>query len=100
MPIVEWLGETSLQAEDLLNLASAEQRSALEEAIDFLKEQLEEGSKRATKIYSAGEKRSISKRTLNRAKESLKVRSTKTTEGWQWELPRKNAHKARQLSSN
>jgi hypothetical protein len=92
MPIVEWLGQTTLQAEDLLKLSSAEAPGALEQAVDFLKDQLEEGPKGASRIFSAGEKRSISKRTLDRAKQQLNVRSTKTPEGWQWELP-KSKHK-------
>jgi hypothetical protein len=52
----------------------------MDEATEFLQDQF------AARIVSAGEKRSIAKRTLERAKHQLRVQSTKTSTGWQWEL--------------
>ena len=88
---LHWHGESSFGADDLLTApATAEERSALDEAIDFLREELADavgGDRRAAAklVRRIG----ISRATLRRAQASLKV--TKAPDGfkgpWMISLP-------------
>ena len=65
-----------------------EGRRSLEDAVEFLRELLADGPVDAKDVAEAARKEGISKRTLDRAKDKLKVRSTKVDfeEGWEWQL--------------
>jgi hypothetical protein len=72
-------------------IASAAERksSALHEAEDFLREYLADRPMPADKVEAAAEENDISKRTLKRARKSLRIVTTKTGfgSGWSWSLP-------------
>jgi putative DNA primase/helicase len=67
-----------------------DQLSALEEAEDFLLEQLSDGPVQQTKLFSEAEEQEISKSTLRRAQKKLGIKPKR--EGfenghWVWALP-------------
>lgn len=87
-PTIEWIGECDETADELMApLASAEERSKLEDAQVFLREQLADGPVAYQELIERAKKESIAPGTLKRAKQSLKVRSDKTGAGWVWALP-------------
>jgi RecA-family ATPase len=88
---IEWLGESQLSADDLLQVPIGEDKSALDEAKDFLKAELADGAKSAKAILANAKECGIASRTLDRAKAELKVKSkpsqSKFGSGWNWHLP-------------
>jgi hypothetical protein len=92
---VEWKGETSLGASALLAVpADHEERSALSEAHDFLQEVLAGGRMPATEVRKEADGAGISKRTLDRARQTLGVEAVREGEPgrrgggtWFWALP-------------
>jgi hypothetical protein len=85
---VEWHGGSSLDAKELMRAPlEEEEKSALEEALEFLKDELSEGPMAAKQIKLNAKAEGVSERTLNRAKARLKVRSTKEAYGWTWTMP-------------
>jgi hypothetical protein len=93
---LEWLGETTHTAAELLQEpADEEERTALEEAEEWLQDFLAAGPEPATKVLRAAQKAGIAERTLWRAKQRLGVRAEKakgTLGGsWCWVLPAKPA---------
>jgi len=85
VPRVKWLGESDVDANDLLDAATlrADAKSA---AVEFLKEILEGGPKEATAVKNAAKERGISERTLNRAKAAINIGSFKDGNKWMWSL--------------
>ena len=74
-----WAGRSSLSAEDLeAHLPTLDQRSAREEAREFLLQTLAEGPKPALDVFADAEKLRISRATLRRAKADLGVVAEKT----------------------
>jgi hypothetical protein len=72
-----WTGSSDVSAEDLLRPhAMEEERSAVEEAADFLREFLSDGEKPAKEVISEAKKSGISETTLKRARAG-RVRSRK-----------------------
>lgn len=80
-----------MSASDLLrsNPQSAEDRSALDEAKDFLRSYLSSGPQNAKSVQQAADQAGISKRTLDRARQQLRVRAqkSKVTQNWVWTIP-------------
>lgn len=100
---IEWLGESAHQAAALLGQpASAEERTAVTEASDWLRARLESCAVAARDIRREARDAGIPERTLERAKAALAIRSGKCGfgDGWRWELPPKaaNAPKAANIS--
>jgi hypothetical protein len=84
-----WAGRSSLSAEDLGGPPpDADQRSAREEAQEFLLQTLAEGPKPALDVFADADKLRISRATLRRAKRDLGVAADKTPNHWEWSLPR------------
>lgn len=87
------LGESELGHSDLLGIpADDEARSAMDEAVDFLRDELGNGPRPAKSIRKDAGDAGISPRTLDRAKAALKVTSEREGgiggEGqWLWSLP-------------
>ena len=78
-------GATSSTAAD--SLASPDDRSALREAMDFLRETLADGAEQAGVVMAAAESAGIAERTLRRARERLCLRPYKNGPGpWWWRL--------------
>ena len=86
---VEWKGETHHAADALLAApADPEERSALDEATDFLRDALAGGPIWSVKVKKDARKAEVAEATLRRAKTALGVRSSKEADGsWSWSLP-------------
>lgn len=71
--------------------------SALGDAKAFLRDFLSEGSKSVSEIQPAARHAGISKITLRRAREDLKIKLSKSgmTGGWEWSLPEGDQEKAK-----
>jgi hypothetical protein len=90
---VSWLGTTRHSADDLVAPRSSEvETSAVDEAIEVLKDILWHGPVRVKEVARRAREASVSERTLHRAKQKLGARSYKRgfVDGghWVWELPR------------
>ena len=90
---VDWKGESSLDACALLSAPTdPEERSALEEAKDFIQDILDDGPVAAKDAESEGRQAGIEPRTLKRAKQKLGVVSERQggigeRGSWYWRLP-------------
>jgi hypothetical protein len=92
---VEWKGESSLDAAALLSAPTDhEERSALSEAQEFLREALSDGPQPAAEVRQEADSAGIAKRTLDRARQSLGVVAEREGEAgkrgggkWLWRLP-------------
>jgi hypothetical protein len=92
---VDWKGESNLSAEALLSApADHEERSALSEAQEFLREVLADGPEPAAEVRREADSAGISMRTLDRARQSLGVIPKRRGEAgkrgggtWYWSLP-------------
>jgi len=85
-----WLGKSELTANELLAPeAISEDRSALDEAVDFLREALTGGPLLSTEVKDKAKERGISLATLRRAQGRLKVTSAPDgfSQGWKLSLP-------------
>ncbi len=87
---VEWKGETSHTADALLAPpVDPEERSALDEAMEFLRDALRDRPMWSKQVKQEAKEADISDATLRRAKLALGVRSTKESDGsWVWALPK------------
>lgn len=84
-----WAGRSSLSAEDLGGPPpDADQRSAREEAREFLLQTLADGPRPVLEVFAEAEKLHIAKGTLRRAKGDLGVHAEKTPEHWSGGCPR------------
>lgn len=80
---------SGLSPEDVLEV-DVQDHPERDRAILWLQEVLGEGPRPAREVQEAAERADISRRTLNRAKRDLGVRSVKAQEEdgpWRWELP-------------
>jgi len=86
---VEWRGQTPHDAAALLAApADPEERSALEEAAEFLRDALGGGPRWSKAVKEEARGDGISEITLKRAKGMVGVRSVKEADGsWTWRLP-------------
>ncbi len=87
---IVWGNEpVSISADDALSPDTGDERSALDEAKDFLSAELGFGPCEANQLFAEARKAGIAERTLKRAKASLKVQSRKSgiNGSWRWELP-------------
>lgn len=83
-----WTGESALTAADLLAAPAGPVEGKLAEAIEWLRSQLSAGSVEEKRIRELAEKVDISKATLRRAKNALRVTSRKggMSGPWMWSL--------------
>jgi hypothetical protein len=84
---IVWLAHVDMSANDALAAAGGEKISAKKEAEEFLRNLLAGGPLLGDDVIDVAKQEGHSKRTLDRAKKNLGVRSKKTTTGWMWELP-------------
>jgi uncharacterized protein YmfQ (DUF2313 family) len=94
IPIIEWLGTTSYSATDLITDYGEDDRSALAEAKDFIRQELSQGPREAAYMEKEAKSAGIALTTLNRAKRSLGVKSERHAfkgpdAKWIWEMPAK-----------
>lgn len=79
-----------LSANDALAAATpgtGEDRSALAEAVEWLRERLDAGGVPAKTVLDDAKSAGIAKRTLDRAKSALKVKTVRVPGAWAWSLP-------------
>jgi putative DNA primase/helicase len=84
------LGESSIDGHALLSDGNEDERSARNEAEEFLLDYLGDGTRHpAAEIYKEAGKLQISPTKLKQAKAKLKVKGEKAgfTRGWEWWLP-------------
>jgi hypothetical protein len=87
---VEWLETTERSAGELLSSDSdREHRSVRDEAVEMLRAELENGPRTVPALRKAAKSAGVSWRTLERAKQTLRVMSKPTGFGgaWAWSLP-------------
>ena len=86
--MIVYKGVTEMNAKDILKPQVEEQeRSALDEAKDFLREVLAAGEKPAADVKSEAEFVGVAWGTLKRAKVALGVNPVKRGTVWYWVLP-------------
>jgi hypothetical protein len=90
-PRIEWRGSVDHTADSLTSgPQSPEDRSQLDATKYFLREELGDGSMEAKQVLKDSDEAGVSKSTLYRAKDALRVKSSKDgLGGWIWELPDK-----------
>ncbi|MGP8162774.1 MAG: AAA family ATPase [Acidimicrobiales bacterium] len=86
---VRWEGTSTVTANELASgPVSAEERSELDEAVEFLREVLAAGPVEANVVKRQAHAADIAERTMRRAKERLRVKARKAGSGpWTWHLP-------------
>jgi len=89
-----WKGPTTLTAEDLLRPESGDGRSAVDEAVDFLKEALGNGARPINELGKEAKPHGISPAALGRARKKIGIKSRRIGEAgkrgggvWLWSLP-------------
>ncbi|MFN0009298.1 MAG: AAA family ATPase [Planctomycetota bacterium] len=98
IPRIEWdEGVVERDADSVLSAGQpdAEGSAELTRVVNWLRERLVDGPAEATTVFEDAEAEEIAKRTLNRAKKVLRVRSRprgkKPDRKWYWELPEEDA---------
>jgi hypothetical protein len=88
---VRWEGTTGHQADDLVSIDTREERSAIAEAAEFLRDFLADGDRPQREIKTEAERACLAWHTVRRAKDRLGVRSRKVGAPgergeWRWTL--------------
>jgi len=86
-----WKKESSLTAEDILAIETGEGTS-IDDAKDFLKEFLAEEAVAAKIVLTEAEENGIGKRTLDRAKKQLGIKSKREDKKWYWYIEKHSQH--------
>lgn len=83
-----WTGKSDIKIEDTMrDISESETKSnSLEDAKNSLKEILKDGPVSSIDVLQQCLQEGFAKRTLNRAKALLKIRSFKKNDGWHWRL--------------
>lgn len=85
---ITWRGETPYTAYDLGGAETRENRTEVEEAREFLRETLRNGSRNRNDVYEEGrEVHDFSDSTLKRARKALNVKTDKVGKHWVLSLP-------------
>lgn len=80
-------GEGKIEWGDFVEIETAQNStSKLDEAKDFLREFLSEGEKPQTAVMNAADSLDIAKRTLDKAKAELGIKSFKKQNQWLWKI--------------
>jgi len=79
-----WVGKHGITIDELLGGFALERETPYTKAIAFLQTELAEGERLSSVLIDKAATQSISKRTLDRAKEILSVKSVKRGEKWYW----------------
>lgn len=85
-----WVGKCSVTIAELLcsseGVGTEPRESAFSRAVSLIQTELASGSLPADALYQRAKEQNISERTLNSAKASLKITSTKQGKQWFWSL--------------
>ncbi len=96
-PRIEWKGTVEHDADSLAaGPQSPEDRSQLDAAKEFLKDELGDGPMTAKQVLKDSQEAGVSRATLYRAKDAMRVKSSKDGLGpWIWSLPDKPDRRAK-----
>ena len=84
---VRWIGKYDITIDEILNGdESKSDGSKLADAVDGLKQLLNDGDVPCVEIYTALQDKGIGKRSIDRAKKQLGIKSIKHSDGWHWSL--------------
>jgi RecA-family ATPase len=84
---IRWIGEYDITAEELLlGDGLPEEGGKLSETTDALRAMLQNEKIACTSIYKHFRGTGVSKRTVDTAKKTLEIKSTKHADGWYWSL--------------
>jgi len=89
-PVFLWGSKTEMAVEDVFTPGSKKREGTkLEEAENFLREELARGERVVADLKKSASDLGISWRTVWRAKDSLHIKASKDgfEGGWQWRLP-------------
>jgi hypothetical protein len=91
VPNVAWDGAVSITADEAMRAAEggSEGKSAKDEAMDFLRDELTHGSVAAKDVQKQAREAGISDKALRNAREALGIKPQKDgfQSGWVWKLP-------------
>lgn len=98
---VAWEGETDHSAHDLLEIPTGDERTARDNAAEFLVAELSRGPRPVTELKEAAKDAGLSWRTIERAKRDLEITAEKDGfDGpWTWRLPRARGGEERQVAA-
>ena len=82
-----WLGNEKISADSMLAGTNADERSARDEAVSVLRDLLADGPRPSREVFSEAAEAGVAKRTLERAKKTLGVKSEKDGGQWLWSMP-------------
>lgn len=85
---LSWEGVSTHTADALVAPMDGEERSALDDARAFIREELDGGERPAREILSAARSSGVAEKTLKRAKRLEGVSSRRVNGAWIWTLPR------------
>jgi hypothetical protein len=85
IPRLSFVGTDDVSVDDLN--PSAERPRPKDAAEEFLKRELRNGPRKAKDMESLATEQGISKRTLDRARSRIGVKSAQKKSGWVWSLP-------------
>ena len=83
---IAWRGQSDRSASELLTPASEEDKSAQDDAVDFLQEVLWDGPKPTKQVQLEAKRRGLSWRTINRAKQKAGAESQKSGFDGEWTM--------------
>jgi len=84
---IRWIGEYDITAEDLLlGDGLPDEGGKLSETTEALSAMIRNGRIACVKIYEHFRNAGVSKRTVDTAKKTLEIKSTKHADGWYWSL--------------
>ncbi len=83
-----WAGTSELTADDLSQMQPNKRQHQRQTAMEWLKDYLHDGPQLASAIMEAAKAVGIPEKTLRRAKEHLRILSSKERELWYWRLPK------------
>ena len=84
---IRWIGEYDITAEDLLlGDGLPDEGGKLSETTEALSAMLRNGRIACVKIYEHFRNAGVSNRTVDTAKKTLEIKSTKHADGWYWSL--------------
>jgi len=93
--IIEWENEPiTISADDALASITGEEKTERQEAVEWLKKELSDGTQDSKDLYKSADACGIAKRTLHRAKSEIGVEAYKKdfAKGWAWRLPQEDSH--------
>lgn len=84
--VSRWNGTTQRTADDLVT--TQDDRTAVDDACDFLKEELSDGPMASTIVIQHAHENGVSDRTLSKARKRLGVKPTRVGDSWVMSLPK------------